>query len=364
MRSSWLLSLACIVMVGCDAAVGPMSTLATDVQDTQAAIAAAGFDTTGWQDHGSYVRVEGDILLSKADLLGRPDVSAQWRSTNLVSQSNARAIRVNLDGLNAYPSWRNAAIDAMDVWSNVPGTALQLSEGSPAHIYVSTTYENDDWVASASFPSNGLPGGVIVVNTKYIGIPSGQQVAAMVHELGHTIGFRHTDWDSRTPKEPKNPIGAVLIPWTPMTDSYSIMNRFLPYTWLGLSNYDEVAVVELYPDEPTLQVQLGPSGASVSWSPVTGAVSYKLQREVYGTYRIPEEDYQWEYTGGDVVDVYAGSDTTYFDAGAPYTGKSWCYRRIYNDYLLYGRSQFRLIAYFPNHRTVTTEFADFCVDSF
>ena len=69
----------------------------------------------------------------------------------------------------------------------------------------------------------------------------------MVHELGHCIGFRHTNWDIKG--EGISSVGANYIPNTPNQDSNSVMNGgTASYSWNGFSSYDISAVKYLYPD--------------------------------------------------------------------------------------------------------------------
>lgn len=66
----------------------------------------------------------------------------------------------------------------------------------------------------------------------------------MVHELGHCIGFRHTNWLSRGEAE----MNAIHITGTPLgQDPNSVMNGgTASYTWNGFSNYDIKAAQYLY----------------------------------------------------------------------------------------------------------------------
>jgi len=69
----------------------------------------------------------------------------------------------------------------------------------------------------------------------------------MTHELGHTIGFRHTNWDDLG--EPETLLGLFHIEGTPEgNDPHSIMNGGNATSgFSGLSYYDKVALRALYP---------------------------------------------------------------------------------------------------------------------
>ncbi|MCD9015613.1 carbohydrate-binding protein [Fulvivirgaceae bacterium QH1ED-6-2] len=62
-----------------------------------------------------------------------------------------------------------------------------------------------------------------------------QKLFAMAHEMGHNIGFWHTDQTTGT-----------IVPGTPATDPNSVMNSFV-LPWNGFTNYDLVAVRYMYP---------------------------------------------------------------------------------------------------------------------
>lgn len=69
----------------------------------------------------------------------------------------------------------------------------------------------------------------------------------LAHELGHTIGLRHTDWIENG--EPVSNFGANLIPNTTHDDVNSVMNIIVCYmNWTGFSNDDVVAIINLYPN--------------------------------------------------------------------------------------------------------------------
>ena len=229
-------------------------------------LAAAGFDITGARDLGDRFRVEGDIEIAKSTIASwrgaqRPgDPRFQWSTTSLVGQNKIYGIKVDVSGLASVTDWQTAARSALTQWNGMGGSAVYLVEGSPAAITVTTGYDADCGVAAwASWPDGVNPGTTIHVNTNYCGSPnnSSTKLRNIVHELGHTIGFRHTNWQARG--EGTAGIGAVQVPGTPATDGSSVMNGGTATTsWAGFSTNDITATRTLYPSVSSVVINNPP----------------------------------------------------------------------------------------------------------
>jgi hypothetical protein len=175
-------------------------------------------------EDGNYV-VEGDIILSQADLDAAPGMQflrvgaeEQYRTNNLVT--TPRVIKVSLS--SKLPSSYRAALDEALTRYNAEKlliTFQRVSTGAD----ISIVKGNGNYLASAGFPtSTGLPYNQVKVNSNAMnGQPQATVASVLAHEIGHCIGFRHTDYMNRSyscggqaVNEGASTVGAVFIPGT------------------------------------------------------------------------------------------------------------------------------------------------------
>jgi hypothetical protein len=178
---------------------------------------------------GGYV-VEGDIFLSESDLTAahntqalRVGESEQYRTTNLVNASGGRTITLSLD--SKLPSTYGASLDAAIARYNALSLTIKMARvSSGGDINITAAPRNAQYLASAGFPSGGNPYGSVKVATRYIGSDPnlGWFTTILAHEIGHCIGFRHTDYMDRSyscgggyANEGASNVGAIHIPGTP-----------------------------------------------------------------------------------------------------------------------------------------------------
>jgi hypothetical protein len=202
-------------------------------------------DKIMYNDRNGSFTVADDMVVSKASLdeylatgSAAPDGRTEQRSHNiLLSDAYATNFKYYIQP-SLTTGWRDAVIQAIAQWNNVGGSKLrlvQVSTQAESNINVFMgAYDAANWVARATLPS-GNGKGTLEINPRFNDMASGQKLFAMAHEMGHNIGFWHTDQTTGN-----------LIPGTPVTDPNSVMNSYV-LPWNGFTNYDLVAVRYLYP---------------------------------------------------------------------------------------------------------------------
>lgn len=204
---------------------------------TLAQIKAQGFSTEGARKtEGGYL-VEGDILLTDENLAQKvesPNLviakEEQYRTTNLVTNL-PQVITVSVTNLPQV--YKDAAIIMINRYNalNLALTFQFATTGTTGRINIVGFYEGPSGgfitLGSAGFPSGGNPFNQIRMNTHpaaYGTNPNLNYLASVIqHEVGHCIGFRHTDYMNRAyscgasgaGNEGTAGVGATHIPGTP-----------------------------------------------------------------------------------------------------------------------------------------------------
>ncbi|RQO70175.1 protease [Pedobacter sp. KBW06] len=204
---------------------------------TLAQIKAQGFSTEGARKtEGGYL-VEGDILLTDENLAQKvesPNLviakEEQYRTTNLVTNL-PQVITVSVTNLPQV--YKDAAIIMINRYNalNLALTFQLATTGTTGRINIVGFYEGPSGgfitLGSAGFPSGGNPFNQIRMNTHpaaYGTNPNLNYLASVIqHEVGHCIGFRHTDYMNRAyscgasgaGNEGTAGVGATHIPGTP-----------------------------------------------------------------------------------------------------------------------------------------------------
>lgn len=204
--------------------------------------------------------IEGDILVDEDQLETMSSANItdkQYRTFNLVSSPrNVNVIGfTGGSGQGLTTKQRTALQRAINNYNSLNiGLNFTLTFGTNYGPYDIVVYQNPNGQAGgvAGFPSGGDP-------YKYVQIFSGMENYStstnehvITHEIGHSVGLRHTDWFSRQScgqsGEAAGSDGAVYIPGTPEGyDSNSLMLACFSSNESGnFGYYDEVALEYLY----------------------------------------------------------------------------------------------------------------------
>jgi hypothetical protein len=214
-----------VVLVSCELNEAPQAQVS---DETLSQISAMGFSTQNVvRTDGGYL-VEGDILLHESDLQSGHDGKVlriaeveQYRTFNLVT-GLPRAITVSVSG-SVNAGFSTAVDNAIARYNaeNLGITFQRVASGGNIDIRIVNTGQ---YIASAGFPSGGNPYNEIKYAKKYTtGYSDGFMTTVLAHEMGHCIGFRHTDYMNRSYScgsggnegQETTGVGAVHIPGTP-----------------------------------------------------------------------------------------------------------------------------------------------------
>ncbi|MDF2192551.1 M57 family metalloprotease [Paraflavitalea sp. CAU 1676] len=192
-----------------------------------------GFGNKNVVRHPEGYLVEGDIVISNEELtqavdrkLIRVGEEEQYRTTRTVTGlPRTISIRVN----SSLPSRYITAVDGAIARYNALGLLLTFTRvTSGGNIVINPAPSGAGYLASAGFPTaSGNPYGSVLVNRSYLDTWNINTVISIIaHEVGHCIGYRHTDYANRAyscggsaVNEGQAGVGAIHIPGTPTTNA-------------------------------------------------------------------------------------------------------------------------------------------------
>lgn len=198
--------------------------------DVLAQIYELGFSNKNVVKHEEGYLVEGDIVITSEDLKGHKDRKflrvadeEQYRTTNLVTGLPRNiTIRVAAGLPTRYTTATNSAIARY----NALGLRITFTRvTSGGNIVITAAPAGSGYLASAGFPTaGGNPYNSVRVNRAYLDTWNINTVTSIIaHEVGHCIGFRHTDYMNRAYSCGGSPVnegaagvGAHHIPGTPV----------------------------------------------------------------------------------------------------------------------------------------------------
>jgi Dual-action HEIGH metallo-peptidase len=227
--SCGLIALASLTIVSCKKN-SDTGAKADPLAADRAAVRAMSFDASDLKKvDGGYI-VEGDIFLSDENVRNGASTNGvpseeQWRTFNVVSVPGAsRNITIGLAANLNNAFWNNVLQLAVNRYNALGAgfrlTFTKVATGAAANILVTGINGSG---GQAGFPTFGNPFNSILMGVGIGNCGTNTAVTVMAHEMGHCIGFRHTDWFNRafscgaggSEGQQFDGVGAVLIPGTP-----------------------------------------------------------------------------------------------------------------------------------------------------
>jgi len=197
--------------------------------DILAKLKSAGFDTSqGLSKYKNGYLVEGDIFMTdeeinklsqeskieipfsltpKALKLQSTGPISHYHTNNLLSfSSSKRTINIYME--TSFGTYLQNCFDAALSRYNTLDLALvfnRVTSAAGADIVISNVYldpavyKDKAYLMAAGFPTSGNPYNQIFINTYYFNNSNNRldATSTLAHEIGHTIGLRHTDYMNR-----------------------------------------------------------------------------------------------------------------------------------------------------------------------
>ncbi len=185
---------------------------------------------------------------------GGDTTEEQYRTTNLVSTA---LTKICIDGSSFTGAFSTALDLAIQNYDELPlSFSMARTPSTDCNFTISAVIQPGVVGGSAGFPSGGLPYHTINIGGGLASYSVDVIEHVITHEIGHTIGFRHSDYYNRSiscgsgGNEGDSGVGAIHIPGTPTTatDGGSLMNSCFRSVETGeFASGDITALRELYP---------------------------------------------------------------------------------------------------------------------
>jgi len=251
MRKLSMALLAGVALVGCGV---------DENQEIVANLVEAGFpaDDIMVVEDAVYVGRDAHVTLEASREMLQTDkgTAEQYRTTNLVGSGVTKICIIPTSQFDSY-STLSAGLDLAIANYNSQGLQFTMVRGSASDCSATISARTTSGTGgSAGFPTGGKPYGTINIGVGLQSYSTDVSEHVITHELGHCIGFRHSDYYDRSiscggsaTNEGASNVGAIHIPGTPTTASRggSIMNSCFSASESGeWSSSDRTALSYLY----------------------------------------------------------------------------------------------------------------------
>jgi Dual-action HEIGH metallo-peptidase/Repeat of unknown function (DUF5648) len=257
--SGWITLVFVFLLAACQKDV--TTTTENVVEPTLDYIRFLGYRDSVIIDKGDHYLVAGDMMFKKKagydknwhDTSKKEGIQLrQYGLSNYIADNIQANIKIAVQDPINNQNLVTATLNARDAL-NALGSKIQITftNNNDQHITVKLSDESSVFASPgvATVPINGSPGGEIFINVgaaNHQGVPLSRVV---LHELGHTLGIKHTDWEGHEARNGlENGVQTFamhILNTSSTTDPASIFNR-LPTTNV-LSAMDGVAIRFIYP---------------------------------------------------------------------------------------------------------------------
>ena len=195
--------------------------------------------------------IDGDIFLTNQDVDLLMQKQARVGTSFLISPQNQTNIKVWADNLES--GWNTALTQAIAEWNASPNSTINFTTGSSGNYNIRVrmvpSLSPTTTIANALLPSAGNAGSLIQINALQNWRPISSKKLILMHELGHTIGFVHTDtWNSELLSYKPTFVNGTAS----ASDYGSLMNSAFNAVTATITLYDRYLLSLTYPEYPPL----------------------------------------------------------------------------------------------------------------